>query len=157
MRRRTLHQKAVEATQKFFVLTLDRMQLAIPMTVVLRVLSPQQSSIQPIAWEGLPITTLDLRDLSCDVRPMESSDPAIYTLIICTDQAKPWGLQTPTIPNILKLPTQAIKELPITENDRGDRSLSHLSDRFITIGQGEEAQTIFLINLPHLAASIGKL
>ena len=33
--------------------------------------------------------------------------------------------------------------------------MPHLSDRFITLSTGELTQTLFLINLSHLEASIG--
>jgi hypothetical protein len=146
MRRRTLHHQTVEATEKFFVLTVDRVQFAIPMSVVLRVLSPKQ----PIEWNEQPIPTIDLRNLTCDA---QSLDTLPYTLILHTSTQPIWGLQTPTIPNLIKLPIQAIKTFPLTDSDR---PLSNLSDRFITITQGDTVQTLFLINLPHLEASIDR-
>ncbi len=152
MRRRTLHPKPIEPTEKFFILTIDRLQFAIPMLVVMRVLSPGQ----PIEWNTQSIPTLDLRHLMSD--PTNSStnspteNPQPYTLIIASNPHKPWGLQIPTLPNLFTLPTQAIKEFPGIETDR---SMPHFSDRFITFSTGELTQTLFLINLPHLEASIG--
>ena len=163
MRRRTLHPKVIEPTEKFFILTIDRLQFAIPMGVVLRVLSPSQS----IEWNNQSIPTLDLRHLMSDTSndiqdspthlPIHSStnlpNPQPYTLIIASSNTdKPWGLQIPTLPNLLTLPTQAIKDFP---NPETDRSVPYLSDRFITLSAGELTQTLFLINLSHLEASIG--
>jgi hypothetical protein len=148
MRRRTLHHQTVEATEKFFVLKVDRIQFAIPLSVVLRVLSPKQ----PIEWDGQPIPTIDLRNLTCDAQPLDTPP---YTLILHTStQPIWWGLQTPTIPNLMKLSTQSIKTFPLTESDR---PMSNLSDRFITVPDGNTVQTLFLINLPHLEASIDSL
>ncbi len=146
MRRRTLHHQTVVVTEKFFILNVDRVQFAIPMSVVLRVLSPKQ----PIEWNGQPIPTIDLRNLTCNAQPLEIS-PAPYTLVLHSPNRPIWGLQTPTIPNLLKLPTQAIKTFPLTDSDR---PMSNLSDRFITVELGNATQTLFLINLPHLEASI---
>ena len=155
MRRRTLHPKVIEPTEKFFILTIDRLQFAIPMGVVLRVLSPSQ----PIEWNTQSIPTLDLRylmsDITNDTQDSPTHSPVIhqpYTLIIASNPDKPWGLQIPSIPNLLTLPTQAIKEFP---NPETDRSMPYLSDRFITLSTGELTQTLFLINLSHLEASIG--
>ena len=155
MRRRTLHPKVIEPTEKFFILTIDRLQFAIPMGVVLRVLSPSQ----PIEWNTQSIPTLDLRylmsDITNDTQDSPTYSPVIhqpYTLIIASNPHKPWGLQIPTLPNLLTLPTQAIKDFP---NPETDRSIHHLSDRFITLSIGELTQTLFLINLSHLEASIG--
>lgn len=166
MRRRTLHPKAIEPTEKFFILTIDRLQFAIPMGVVMRVLSPSQ----PIEWNTQSIPTLDLRHLMSDTDntiqdslthspinlPINLSvnllAPQPYTLIIASNPDKPWGLQIPTLPNLLTLPTQAIKEFPDTKTDR---SMPYLSDRFITLSTGELTQTLFLINLSNLEAAIG--
>jgi hypothetical protein len=146
MRRRTLHHQPVEATEKFFILKIDRVQFAIPLSVVLRVLSPKQ----PIEWDGQSIPTIDLRNLTCNAQALEQDrDP--YTLILHSPNCPIWGLQTPTIPNLLKLPTQAIKTFPLTDCDR---PMSNLSDRFITIELDDSTQTLFLINLPHLEGSI---
>ena len=146
MRRRTLHPKAIEPTEKFFILTIDRLQFAIPIAVVVRVLSPSQ----PIEWNHQSIPTLDLCHLMSDTTHSPTNSP--YTLIIASNPAKPWGLQIPALPNLLTLPTQAIKEFPDTDTDR---SMPHFSDRFITLSTGELTQTLFLINLSHLEASIG--
>ena len=152
MRRRTLHPKAIEPTEKFFILTIDRLQFAIPIAVVMRVLSPSQ----PIEWNHQSIPTLDLCHLMSDTtnKPTINSDTtnSPYTLIIASNPEKPWGLQIPALPNLLTLPTQAIKEFPDTDTDR---SMPHLSDRFITFSTGVLTQTLFLINLSHLEASIG--
>ena len=155
MRRRTLHPKVIEPTEKFFILTIDRQQFAIPMKVVLRVLSPSQS----IEWNTQPVPTLDLCHLMSDAtdNTQESRTYSLaihqpYTLIIASNPDKPWGLQIPTLPNLLTLPTQAIKEFP---NPETDRSMPYLSDRFITLSTGDLTQTLFLINLSHLEASIG--
>ena len=155
MRRRTLHSKAIEPTEKFFILTIDRLQFAIPMGVVLRVLSPSQ----PIEWNTQSIPTLDLRylisDITNDIQNSLSHSSTIhqpYTLIIASNPDKPWGLQIPTLPNLLKLPTQAIKEFPDATTDR---SMPYLSNRFITLSTGDLTQTLFLINLSHLESSIG--
>ena len=151
MRRRTLHPKPIEPTEKFFILTIDRLQFAIPMLVVVRVLSPGQ----PIEWNTQSIPTLDLRHLMSDPAHSPTHSPnnsQPYTLIIASNPTKPWGLQIPTLPNLLTLPIQAIKEFPDLETDR---SMPHLSDRFITLSTGGLTQTLFLINLSHLEASIG--
>ena len=146
MRRRTLHPKAIEPTEKFFILTIDRLQFAIPIAVVVRVLSPSQ----PIEWNHQSIPTLDFRHLMSDIADTTALQP--YTLIIASNPEKPWGLQIPTLPNLLTLPTQSIKEFPDTDTDR---SMPHLSDRFITLSTGELSQTLFLINISQLEASIG--
>ena len=118
MRRRTLHPKAIEPTEKFFILTIDRLQFAIPIAVVVRVLSPSQ----PIEWNHQSIPTLDFRHLMSDIADTTALQP--YTLIIASNPEKPWGLQIPTLPNLLTLPTQSIKEFPDTDTDR---SMPHLS------------------------------
>ena len=146
MRRKTLHSKPTEPTEKFFILTIDRLQFAIPILVVVRVLSPSQ----PIEWNTQSIPTLDLRHLM-PATPTHSSTPKPHTLIIAANPTKPWGLQIPTLPNLLTLPIQAIKEFPDAETDR---SMPHLSDRFITFFTGELTQTLFLLNLPHLESLI---
>ncbi len=159
MRRRTLPSKPIEPTEKFFILTIGRLQFAIPILVVVRVLSLSQ----PIEWNTESIPTLDLRQLmsahtnSPTNSPTNSytnspESPQSYTLIIASNPAKPWGLQIPTLPNLLTLPIQAIKEFPDAETDR---SMSHLSDRFITFSTGELTQTLFLLNLPYLESLIG--
>ena len=154
MRRKTLHSKSIEPTEKFFILTIDRLQFAIPILVVMRVLSPGQ----PIEWNTQSIPTLDLRHLMSDSTNSPANSPTNslaapqpYTLIIASNPANPWGLQIPTLPNLLTLPIQAIKKFPDSETDR---SMPHLSDRFITLSTGELTQTLFLINLSHLEASI---
>ena len=146
MRRRTLPSKPIEPTEKFFILTIDRLQFAIPILVVVRVLSPSQ----PIEWNTESIPTLDLRHLMSDTA--DTTALQRYTLIIASNPENPWGLQIPALPNLLTLPTQAIKEFPDAETDR---SMSHLSDRFITFSTGELTQTLFLLNLPYLESLIG--
>ena len=48
MRRRALHPKPIESAEQFFILTINRLQFAIPIGVVVRVLSPSQ----PIEWNS---------------------------------------------------------------------------------------------------------
>ena len=148
MRRRTLHPKPIESTEKFFILTIDRLQFAIPIGVVVRVLSPSQ----PIEWNSQSTPTLDFRHLMSDtadttqdslthlpIKP-PTTDSQPYTLIIASNPEKSWGLQIPTLPNLLTLPTQGIKKFPDIETDR---SMPHLSDRLITLSTGELTQTFF--------------
>lgn len=157
MRHKTLHPKSIEPTEKFFILTIGQLQFAIPMLAVVRVLSPSQ----PIEWNTQSIPTLDLRHLMSSSTNISGNSPENtptasqpYTLIIACNPDKPWGLQIPTLPNLRALPTQAIKEFPDIETDR---SMPHLSDRFITLSVGDVTQTLFLINLSHLEASIERV